>query len=129
MKEKKKVSNVDLAKEKNKADTLKAADKAIREGNVEALEKQTSKTMSVQLTKKDFNIIDRSGARYLQNASAKGSKHIGLKYYIGSMPLDVWNAGIEASGDPEYWRKDDYKNFEKWCLKNPRFQQIKDRKI
>lgn len=49
-------------------------------------------------------------------------KHKGLEYKVGSIPQDVWVAGVMASGDPDYWRKDDYKKFHEWLDKNPQYK-------
>ena len=64
------------------------------------------------------NFISRSeNSGYTQGAK-RGNKH-GMEYFHGEIPVNVWNTGIELSGDKNYWRADNYKNAKAWLAKNP----------
>lgn len=46
----------------------------------------------------------------------------GLIYCEGRMPQSVWYNGINMSGDPKYWEKNDWKEFKKWIAKHPEYK-------
>jgi hypothetical protein len=62
--------------------------------------------------------INRDKPGYLNLFRKHGSKYKGLKFCHGEMPLDIWDLGIELSGNDDYWRENEYKRYKTWVAKN-----------
>lgn len=49
------------------------------------------------------------------------SKDKSFKYH-GSVPNKIWFDKITESKDPDYWRRDNWRNYKRWLNANPIFR-------
>jgi len=65
-----------------------------------------------------------SGAKEFKNGRLENkgwSKERKFKWH-GSVPHDIWFDKIKLSGDPDYWKRDNWKNYRKFLNDNPIFR-------
>ena len=66
--------------------------------------------------------------QWTTTGKTKGKK--GIEFLLGSMPMEIWDAGIEKArleGHPKpmkYWSENNYKQYKKWMNENPYWKTV-----